>query len=161
MKNQTTVATVPTQSELLKAKNEAVKSAYFNILSEVKSLIKHYPSDYFRTYLEVDYSEMGFTNQHGFYSPLIHLRFEESNGKCSIYFAKNFNVKQQIGYYLDTLLSRCVYNMTASTATPINIEDCLNVSLFRIETFHDAKLLLDQEFKGCVKVTVEALKKEA
>lgn len=158
---KTTTVTQPTHEEALKAKNEAVKKAYFATLAEIKELIKLYPTEYLRTYLEVDYSNIGFSNNHGFYSPLLHLRFEEQMGECTIYFAKNYNVKHQVGFYLDTVLTRCIYKHTSALNTEINIEDTLNVSIFRPDDYREAKLLLDKEFKGCKKVTVEPIRKEA
>jgi hypothetical protein len=151
----------PSQENVLKSKNECVKTAYFAILSEIKSLITIYPSEYLRTFIEVDYSGIGFSNQHGFYSPLLHLRFEENKGECTIYFARNYNLKDKIGYYLDNLLTRCVYAKTAKGNYEIDIEDTLNVSYYRIDDYREAKNLLDSEFKGCKKVTVEFAKKEA
>jgi hypothetical protein len=154
------VETPPTFEEILKAKNDFVKAAYFAILTEVKELIRLYPTEYLRTFLEVDYAQIGYSNQHGFYSPMLHLRFEEQKGECSIYFARNFNIKQQVGYLLDSLLTRCVFKHTDATAEGINIEDCLNISLLKLDDYFEAKSLLDKGFKGATKVTVEQLKKE-
>ena len=152
MKSNT--VTKPTAEELLKAKNEAVKHAFFAILTEVKELIKLYQSEYLRTYLEVDYSATGFSNNYGFYSPMLHLRFEGHTGECTIYFAKSFGFKQQVGYALDSLLTRCVFKHTSSANTEIDIEDTLNVSNFKVEDYREAKALLDKGFQGCTKVTV-------
>lgn len=158
---KTTTVTTPTPEEALKAKNEAVKKAFFAMLAEIKELIKLYPNDYLRTYLEIDYSSTGYSNNHGFYSPLLHLRFEGHTGECTIYYAKNFNFKQQVGFYLDTVITRCIYKHTSALSTEINIEDSLNVCIFRPDDYKEAKELLDKGFKGCQKVTVEQLKREA
>lgn len=161
MKTVVTPSTEATAEETLKAKNEAVKKAFFAILSEIKQLIPLYSSEYLRTYLEVDYSSTGYSNNYGFYSPLIHLRFEGHTGECSIYYAKNFNFKQQVGNFLDTVLTRTIFKHTAASLTEVNIEDSLNVCMFRAEDYKEAKDLLDKGFAGCKKVTVELLKKEA
>ncbi len=161
MKTVATPSTEATAEETLKVKNEAVKKAFFAILSEIKQLIPLYSSEYLRTYLEVDYSSTGYSNNYGFYSPLIHLRFEGHTGECSIYYAKNFNFKQQVGNYLDTVLTRSIFKHTSASTTEVNIEDTLNICIFRPDEYKDAKDLLDRGFQGCKKITVEQLKKEA
>jgi hypothetical protein len=151
---KTATPNTPTAEDALKAKNEAVKTAFFAMLLEIKQLIKLFPSDYLRTFLEVDYSATGFSNNYGFYSPLVHLRFEGHTGECTIYFAKNFSFKNQVGYYLDSVLTRCVFKHTSALNTEINIEDALNVGTFKVEDYREAKALLDKGFKGCQKATV-------
>jgi hypothetical protein len=154
---KTTTPITVTHEDALKAKNEAVKKAYFFILSEIKELLKLFPREYHRTFTEVDYSALGFSNQHAIYSPLLHLRFQENIGECTIYFAKNNNVKSQIGRYLDTLLSRCIYKNTSVAVTEINIEDALDVNNYKFDDYKDVQVLLDKGFAGCKRVTVEAL----
>lgn len=136
-------------------RNEAIQRAYFALLSEVKSLIKFYPTDYLRTFFEIDYSSIALDCKHGFYSPMLHLRLEEHQEQLTICFAKNFTVKQQVGNYLDSLLTRSVYKHTAESNTEMNIEDALNVCVYNVDDYRQAKHLMDRGFKDCQKVTVE------
>jgi len=153
MKQQNQVT--PKAEETLTAKNECVKTAYFTTISEVKELIKLYPTDYLRTYIEVDYSSIGINTKHGFYSPLVHLQLEETEGQFIITFARNILLKQQVGNYLDSLLTRCVYKNTAEANTAVHIEDALSINLYKVDDFRHAKQLLDRGFKDCKKATVE------
>lgn len=156
-----TTQTTPTKEVALEAKNQAVTASYFAIITDVKDFIKRYPTDYLRTLIEIDYNSIGLSTKHGFYSPLIHLQLEEHEGQNFISFARNFNFKQQIGNHLDSLLTRCVYKHTAEAYTSIFIEDALNVTLYNVDDFRQAMLLLDKGFKDCKKITIEQLQKGA
>jgi hypothetical protein len=155
---KTTTTTQPTAEAALAVKNETVIKAYKAIITEVKELIPHFASDYLRTYIEVDYTGMGFNCLFGFYSPLIHLRLEEVDGVNFIYFARSYGFKSQVGYQLDAVLSRCVYKHTSASNTEVNIEDSLDISLYQIEDYKQTKSLMDRGFKGAVKHTLEASK---
>jgi len=150
-----------TAEAALLAKNEAVMNAYKAITSEVKQLITLFSTDYLRTFIEADYSAIGFTSLYGFYSPLIHLRLEQTDGVNTIYFARNYSFKAQIGHHLDAVLSRCVYKHTSKANTDIDIEDCLDISLYNLEDYKQTKGLMDRGFKGAIKTTVEPSKLQA
>ncbi|MDN5285687.1 MAG: hypothetical protein JWR38_1961 [Mucilaginibacter sp.] len=150
-----------TAEAALAVKNEAVTKAYKAIITEVKQLITLFSTDYLRTFIEVDYSSIGFTSIYGFYSPLLHLRLEQTDGVNTIYFARNYSFKAQIGYHLDAVLSRCVYKHTSKTNTGVDIEDSLDISIYNLEDYKQTKGLMDRGFKGAVKTTVEVSKLQA
>jgi hypothetical protein len=152
-----TTQPLPTKEDALKAKNDVVKNVYFAILLELKELIKFLPTEYLRTYIEVDYSSIGLDSKHGFYSPLSHLQLEEKEGLYIISFARNYFFKQQLGNYLDSLMTRCVYKHTSQETTDIPIEDSLEIKIYNKDDFRNAKSLLDKGFKDGKKTTVELI----
>jgi hypothetical protein len=149
------------QKDALKGRNEAnnevIRAAYFNMIKDIKEALPQYPSEYFRTMLEVDYSSIGFNCKHGFYSPLLHLQLEESEQGLTICFASNLTAKHQLGNHLSNLLTRLVYKHTGEGSTSEFIEDCLSVNNYNVDDFRQAKSLLDRGFKDGKKTTVEAL----
>ena len=148
-------ATYPPQKEdALKAKNEAVKTAYFNILADIKSALPQYPTEYLRTFVEVDYSSLGLRSQHGFFNALIHIQLEEVEGQLTIIFSRNLALKQQVSNHLDGLLSRIVYKHTAEANTEIFIEDMVSCEPFKVDDFRNANNLVLKGFKDGKKVTV-------
>lgn len=149
-----TTNTPSTKEPSLEAKNEAVSNAYKAILEEVKKALPAYPTEYLRTYVEVDYSSLGIKCKHGFFSPLIHLQLEDNEGDLQITFARNITIKQQVGNHLDGQLSRIVYKHTAEGSTLIFIEDCLSAEAFNVDDFRQASTLLSKGFKHGQKVTV-------
>ena len=138
----------------LEAKNEAVKTAYSNIVIDIKAALPHYPTEYFRTYCEVDYNSLGINCKHGFFSPLIHLQLEDNEGSLQITFSRNLTIKQQVNNQLDNLLSRIVYKHTAEANTAIFIEDSLSYVLFKVDDYRQASNLISKGFKDAHKVTV-------
>lgn len=138
----------------LKAKNEAVQAAYQTILKEIKEALIQYPTEYHRTFIEVDYSSLGLNCKHGLFSPLIHLQLEEVEGQLFIMFSRNMATKQQIGYQLDGLLNRIVYRNTAESVTTIPIEDAVTLEAYNVDDFRQANSLILKGFKGGSKVTV-------
>jgi len=138
----------------LEAKNTVIKTVYQTILKEVKEALPQYPTDYHRTFVEVDYTSLGLSCKHGLYSPLIHLQLEEVEGQLLIMFSRNMTIKQQIGYRLDGLLNRIVYRNTAEGATPIFIEDAVTLETYNVDDFRQANNLILKGFKGGSKVTV-------
>ena len=156
-----TPTTEPTAEAALAVKNEAVLRAYNAIISEVKQLIPQFGTVYLRTFIEVDYSGIGTNCLYGFYSPLIHLRLDNFDGVATIYFARSYGFKEQIGFHLDAILSRCVYKNTSKVTTEVDIEDVLNISLYKVDDYKQSKGLIDMGFKGAVKYTLEAAKLQA
>ena len=142
------------KEDALKARNEVVQAAYFTILKEIKAALAQYPTEYLRTFVEVDYSSLGLRSQHGFFNPLIHLQLEEAEGQLTILFSRNLAIKQQVGNHLDGLLSRIVYNQTAEANSAILIEDCLSAEAYQIDDFRQANNLILKGFKDGKKVTV-------
>lgn len=142
------------KQDLLKAKNDVVKAAYETILKEVKEALVQYPTDYHRTFVEVDYNSLGLSCKHGFYSPLIHLQLEEVEGQLLIMFSRNMAIKQQIGYRLDGLLNRIVYRNTAESVTTVFIEDAVTLEAYNVDDFRQANNLILKGFKGGSKITV-------
>ena len=153
--------TEPTADTVLAVKNEAVQKAYKAIIAEVKQLIPQFGTVYLRTFIEVDYTGIGINCLHGFYSPLIHLRLDNMDGVTTIYFARSYGFKDQIGFHLDAILSRCVYKHTSKANTDVDIEDVLNISLYKIDDYKQAKGLIDMGYKGAVKHILEAAKLQA
>lgn len=149
-----TTTNSPIKEDGLKAKNEAVQAAYQTILKEVKEALPQYPTEYHRTFIEVDYSSLGLSCKHGLFSPLIHLQLEEIEGQLLIMFSRNMAIKQQIGYQLDGLLNRIVYRNTAESVTPISIEDAVTLEAYNVDDFRQANSLILKGFKGGSKVTV-------
>jgi hypothetical protein len=138
----------------LEAKNLAVMAAYQTMLKEIKEALPQYPTEYHRTFIEVDYTSLGMNTKHGFFSPLIHLQLEEVEGQLLIMFSRNMVIKQQIGYRLDGLLNRIVYRNTAESATSTFIEDAVSMEAFNMDDFRQANSLILKGFKGGSKVTV-------
>lgn len=138
----------------LKARNETVRNAYFNILADIKSALPQYPTEYLRTLVEIDYSSLGMKCLHAFFSPLIHIQLEDTEGQLIISFSRNFAIKQQVSNYLDCLLSRIVYKNTAEAATEIFIEDAVSCEPFKVDDFRNANALILKGFKDGKKVTV-------
>ncbi|MDB5056429.1 MAG: hypothetical protein JWM44_4479 [Bacilli bacterium] len=149
-----TTTTPANKEDALKGKNLTVQAAYESILKEVKGALPQYPTDYHRTFIEVDYSTLGMSCRHGFFSPLIHLQLEEVDGQLLIRFSRNVVIKQQIGYYFDGLLTRIVYRNTAEAATSVFIEDAVSMEAFNMDDFRQANGLILKGFKGGSKVTV-------
>jgi hypothetical protein len=149
-----TTTTSATKEDALKAKNLAVQAAYETILKEVKAALTQYPTDYHRTFIEVDYSTLGLSCRHGLYSPLIHLQLEEVDGQLLIMFSRNMVIKQQIGYTLDGLLNRIVYKNTAESFTLVFIEDAVSMEAYNVDDYRQANGLILKGFKGGSKVTV-------
>lgn len=149
-----TTNTSTQQENPLEAKNEAVKTAYSNILTDIKAALPQYPTEYFRTYCEVDYNSLGINCKHGFFSPLIHLQLEDNEGSLQITFSRNLTIKQQVSNQLDNLLSRIVYKHTAEAKTAIFIEDSLSYVLFKIDDYRQANNLISKGYKEGHKVTV-------
>jgi hypothetical protein len=141
----------------LKALNDAITAAYQNIVSDVKAALPQYPTEYLRTFIEVDYSTIGLNCKHGLFSPMLHLQLEEKDGQLTISFAHNLIFKQQLGNRLDNLLTRLIFEHTNESNTSIPIEEYLNVSPYNMDNFRQAKSLLDRGFKGGCKTTIEAL----
>lgn len=152
-----TTATVPNAKDALKGKNEAITAAYFNIIKDIKAALPLYPTEYFRTYMEVDYNSIGLKCQRGFYSPLIHLQLEETEQGLTISFASNLTAKHQLGNHLSNLLTRIVYKHTGEGNTTEFIEDCLSINSYNIDDFRQAKSLLDRGYKDAKKTTIEPL----
>jgi hypothetical protein len=138
----------------LQAKNEAITTAYQNILNEVKQVLPQYPTEYLRTFVEVDYNSLGIKCKHGFFSPLIHLQLEDNEGSLIIAFSRNLAIKSQVGNHLDGLLSRIVYKHTAEANTAIFIEDSLSADAYKVDDFRQATNLISKGFKDGKKVTV-------
>lgn len=149
-----TTTNPPKKEDDLKVKNEAVKTAYFNILELIKKALPQYNTEYIRTYIEVDYSTLGISCQHAFFNPLIHIQLEEVEGALIIKFSRNLTLKQQVSNHLDGLLSRIVYNETSEIKTTVFIEDCLIAEAYQIDDFRQANGLLAKGFKDAKKVTV-------
>jgi hypothetical protein len=149
------------QKDALKGKNEAINevitAAYFDIIKDIKAALPLYLSDYFRTYMEVDYSSIGLNCKHGFYSPLLHLQLEDTEQGLTICFASNLTAKHQLGNHLSNLLTRLVYKHTGEGNTSEFIEDCLSVNNYNVDDFRQAKSLVDRGFKDGKKTTVEGL----
>ena len=151
---QTTQANAQ-QESALKGRNAIIQEAYFKIINHVKEVLPLYPTDYFRTYMEVDYSSIGLNCKHGLYSPIAHLQLEDSDQGLTICFASNLATKHQLGNHLSNLLTRIVYKHTAEGNTTELIEDCLSVNNYNVDDFRQAKSLLDRGFKDAKKTTVE------
>jgi hypothetical protein len=143
-----------TKEELLKAMNEAVTTAYFGILSEIKSVLTQFPTEYLRTYCEVDYNSLGMNCKHGFFSPLIHLQLIDEGGILKITFSRNLSPQQQVGSRLNNLLSRIVYKHTDEESTKVFIEDSLNCVAFSVDDYRQAINLIAKGYKEGQKVTV-------
>jgi len=138
----------------LEAKNAAIKAAYENILKDIKEALPQFSSEYLRTFVEVDYNSLKIKCKHGFFSPLIHLQLEDIEGSLQITFSRNHTIKQQIGNYLDGLISRIVYKNTAESVTSIPIEDSVSSEIYRVDDFRQANNLILKGFKDGKKVTV-------
>lgn len=152
---QTTQANAQ-QESALKGRNAIIQEAYFKIINNVKEVLPLYPTDYFRTYMEVDYSSIGLNCKHGLYSPIAHLQLEDSEQGLTICFSSNLAAKHQLGNYLSNLITRLVYKHTGEGTTE-SIEDCLNVNNYNVDDYRQAKSLLDRGFKDAKKTTVEIL----
>jgi len=149
-----TTQTKATETDALKAKNEVVATTYQNIINAIKMALPSYPTEYFRTFVEIDYSSLNINCKHAFFNALIHLQLEEVEGALMILFSRNIVIKQQVGNQLDGVLSRIIYNETAAAKTPISIEDCVSAEVYRVDDFKQASSLLAKGFKGASKVTV-------
>lgn len=145
------------QESALKGRNAIIQEAYFKIINNVKEVLPLYPTDYFRTYMEVDYSSIGLNCKHDLYSPIAHLQLEDSEEGLIISFASNLAAKHQLGNQLSNLLTRIVYKHTGDSSNPEPIEDCLSVGNYNVDDFRQAKSLLDRGFKDAKKTTVELL----
>ena len=142
------------KEDALKAKNDVVAGAYFTILKEIKAALPQYPTDYLRTFVEVDYNSLGLRCKHAFFNPLIHVQLEEAEGQLTILFSRNLTLKQQVGNHLDGLLSRVVYNNTAQANTSVFIEDCVSAEAYQVDDFRQANNLILKGFQHGKKVTV-------
>ena len=159
MAKQTTNAAVEKDAEngsneAVEQKNNAIKTAFFEILKQVKAALTQYPTEYHRTFVEISYESLGINLKHGFYAALIHVQLHEVEGRLKISFSRNLTIKQQVGNYLDGLLSRIVYNNTAEAATEVLIEDSVSCELYNLNDFREANGLISKGFKDGQKVTV-------
>ncbi len=123
------------QDQSVKKANEAVEKAYHAIIKEVKQILAACPTEELRTYVE----RTGKTSDsHSFYSPLGYISMAEYYGKRMISFAKNFKVKPHIGNYLDTLITRSIYELTSVEATKVDIEDRIEEYTYHYSKYDDA-----------------------
>lgn len=147
--------------DVVQAKNAIVRKAYYAIITEIKQLLKHYPTEQLRTYIEATgYCLIG-CGEHSLYSPLLHISLGELNDELIISFAKNLEVKSYVGFRLDNTLIRCIYKYTDAGATDINIEDCVEEYEYGYRNYQLAKQYCDEDTGNYQMVTVESLLNEA
>ena len=116
----------------VKARQEAVQKAYWQIISETIELLKTLPTPQLRTHIEVP--EEG--SVHNFISTCI--RISLSDDLELISYAKHFECRDYIGFHAYSELSRIIYRNTMRENSSVFIEDCLEEFCYDYTDFEKA-----------------------
>lgn len=121
-------------------KNRAVIKAYKQIILEIKQSLPHYPTEQFRTYIEKGNLDVRYPTSHDFYSPILYVSLGKYRGKYLMSFAKNFDAKSYLGFYLDTLMFRHIYEQTSCHIVKALIQDRLEEYCYTYGNLEAAQL---------------------
>lgn len=136
----------PSQMEALNAKNYAVTNAYYNIVNDIKDLVKQQPANHA---VIIETGSDGTWICHELYSLFIIISLKDNFNERFITYATNLDAPFS-KTLTNSAITRLIYNHTAKANTEVNIEACLEEDEYIIWEYTETKQLAESNTPGFI-----------